>query len=1635
MISKLTTLLTYCTFFALVFLSTQQVKAQCGNLAATLIANESRCTATGSIVVTATGGVAPERYQYKIITGPVTTAFSNSNTFAGLSPGNYVIQVRDVNANCFVTLPTVVVTGNYVAPSIFYTSTALTCINGANGTISVSNQAGGRAPFNYQLVTPSAAKIGTTSTNGTFTGLIPGLYTIRMTDSCGGIQTRNQQVNDFSWSILPSTSIVKSTCQNIDVNVLLTNTNNINSPNAAYNGFAYGITKAYGDTSWFTTPSFNYFIDNNRSATIVVKDACGYVIKSFTWVDDKPSVAATVATSNFTCNTFTATVTGQTNIAAAFTNYTLYNASNQTVVMPAQASEVFNNIPLGSYTIRINDNCYDTTLIRWVATSKPIPALSNIVQTSNKACATFTATINAQGNIFNPTYQLFDATNNTQIGANQTTGQFNDITYGDYCIRMINDPACYDTTIVRCFSEKKKIPALNANTFITNKACLTFTVTLTGMSNVSNPQYQLFDAVSNTQIGISQNTAIFNLVPYGSYFIKIINDAACYDTTISHSFTAKKPIPTATPSVVKSNNSCATFNATINLRSTSNLYNITYTLFTADNNTQVGATQTSNVFSNLSFGSYCVKIINDATCYDTAFTICFNQLKPLPTAGANVDISNKTCATFTATIIGQTNINNAAYQLYNASNTAPIGASQSSPVFNNVPNGSYCINIINDAVCYDTTITRCFTVDKTVPAINPTVTIANNKCATFTATITGQVNITNATYQLFNSANNTQIGSNQASATFNNIAYGSYCIRVLNDVTCYDTTIVACFTALAPEPTLSASIQISNKTCNTITATVNINSQQNTYNLTYKLYDATNTTQIGTTQTSPVFANIAYGQYYVRIINDITCYNITFNKTFNEVQPKPSVSENVSISNKSCATFTARIRDRQNLTNPIYKLFDAANAVQIGADQTSQIFDNVPYGSYCIRIVNDVTCYDTTIVRCFTVTGSIVGASISNITSNGTCTQIGATDINVNIVNGSVPYILKLYGPSGNLVNTATTSQLNYTFAAMPGIPAGTNYKVVIEDACANKDSTVITPTSYYVNNDIVQSTRCPSGTNPDGTGDVTISIDQNINQWAYFTINIIKKNGVNFAQSPSSTNNNGKQATFLDMAPGTYIFETINYQCWKFTYDTVKIKGYDYPNLSNSKGYICNSGLQSIGCDTKGGAYPLQYQIFQSIPSTPDINTAYQSSPIFDINNGTLYALVRLRVLDACGNASINDVGFVPVATTIIQTTNDCFYAETILSVDTVANATYTWYKRTYNPFDSTLLTVGDNYTIPFLTISDTGTYICRTSLNNGCITNIAYKNIKGNCKASVGNIVWIDNSYNNMASNGIQDAGEKGAAGVTVNLKNSMGVTVATTITDSSGYYLFSDINPGEYSIKVQQPLGYQFCIQTNMDDNENSQCDMGSDVNNTTGESYLFTLEKGENEMDIDAGIKMRLNVLPVKLQNFNATPDKGNVQLKWNVAEELNVLMYEVEHAATPNSFTKIGLVLATKLSSYTMLHKMPIIGTNYYRLKITDKDGKITYSEVKIVNFGKAGSMSVYPNPAVDVANITFAAVLKNKPATIQVFAENGQSVLVKEIAAVSAIETIDVSALPNGKYVVRIITDNEVSNLPIQVIR
>jgi hypothetical protein len=175
------------------------------------------------------------------------------------------------------------------------------------------------------------------------------------------------------------------------------------------------------------------------------------------------------------------------------------------------------------------------------------------------------------------------------------------------------------------------------------------------------------------------------------------------------------------------------------------------------------------------------------------------------------------------------------------------------------------------------------------------------------------------------------------------------------------------------------------------------------------------------------------------------------------------------------------------------------------------------------------------------------------------------------------------------------------------------------------------------------------------------------------------------------------------------------------------------------------------------------------------------------------------------------------------------------------------------------------------------------------------------------------------------------------------------------------------------------------------------------------------------------------LPIKLESFTAAPQDKTVLLTWVVSEEINVLKYEIEFSTDGRNFWSIGSRVATNSKTYNLVHNSPVFGINYYRLKTVDNDGKISYSEVRTVNFKLTGNVTVYPNPVNDLLHITFSAASINKSATISVIAMDGKKIYEKNISKLSQTETLDVSKLANGCYIIRILTNAEVINKSVVV--
>ena len=942
---------------ALAALAPRTLTAQnCAALQATCTPTESRCFATGTIDINATGGSG--NYNYKV-TGPVNTTYTSSNIINGLQAGTYSVSVKDIVTGCVLNVNNVVVSGSYNDPRFSLNKTDVVCMNGNDGSISVTGLLNGRSPFTYTIIAPSAMGVGTTNSTGSFNNLIGGDYMIQLKDSCGGIQTRAITILNYTWWIETAT-ITRSGCSNGNVAITLKDSRgNLNTSGSTFNGYTYGYLDINGDTTWLSNRTFTIDISAMKNVTLVAKDNCGHVLKTIWTNTYVPAVAASVTISGKTCTGFNASVTGQANLTSP--QYCLFDASN--VQLTCNTTGVFNNLPYGSYSIQIKDGCYDTTLIRSFTQLQAVPSLGASVNITGKDCSGFDVGVTSATNLTSPTYCLFDGAN-VQLSCN-STGTFNDLPYGSYCIKMTD--GCYDTTISRCFTVTLGIPAVGSTVAISNKLCAGFTATITGQVNLLSPQYCIYDNLGN-----------------------------------------------------------------------------------------------------------------QVSC-------------------------------------------------------------NGSGVFNNLPYGNYCIQVKDG--CYDTTITRCFAATSAIPAIGASVTISNRACSTYTATVTGQT----------------------------------------------------------------------------------------------------------------------------------------------------------------------------NLTTPTYTLLDSTSAIV--ATNATGVFNNIPYGAYCIQMKDG--CFDTTITRCFSAYQQVMSFTT---TATPSCI-FDHSNFKLTLTNGTPNYSVYVIDSNGDTTATTTSASTTINLNDLPNPGFGIPYTFIVVDACGQEISADVLANPSNLNHAITVKSKCPTGLLQNGSGDINLSLSTNIGG---ITPLIINKNGTVVSINYSSAS--GGAYSFIDLEPATYVLQYTIAGCSNKYYDTVVVYPYAFPNLNKSAAYQCDNNSFSLGASVNNGVGPFTYEIIGSNPSIPNINAGPQASPLFNINNGTAYSLIRLRATDACGNATLNDVSILPLANILVNTSSNCFFDNVTLSVDTIPNATYTWYKKT-TPVDSTIIGASMNYNMTMFKPADTAIYVCKISVNSGCLTTISSFDMDGSC------------------------------------------------------------------------------------------------------------------------------------------------------------------------------------------------------------------------------------------------------------------------------------------------------------------
>jgi len=99
------------------------------------------------------------------------------------------------------------------------------------------------------------------------------------------------------------------------------------------------------------------------------------------------------------------------------------------------------------------------------------------------------------------------------------------------------------------------------------------------------------------------------------------------------------------------------------------------------------------------------------------------------------------------------------------------------------------------------------------------------------------------------------------------------------------------------------------------------------------------------------------------------------------------------------------------------------------------------------------------------------------------------------------------------------------------------------------------------------------------------------------------------------------------------------------------------------------------------------------------------------------------------------------------------------------------------------------------------------------------------------------------------------------------------------------------------------------------------------------------------------------VPVKLEYFSVNQKNNTNVLNWKASCSYGNAVFIIEKSEDGIHFSSIGNITATALRCQLPLNytdNNPLVGKNYYRLKITDADGISFYSKILVIGNGKAG---------------------------------------------------------------------------------
>ena len=203
----------------------------------------------------------------------------------------------------------------------------------------------------------------------------------------------------------------------------------------------------------------------------------------------------------------------------------------------------------------------------------------------------------------------------------------------------------------------------------------------------------------------------------------------------------------------------------------------------------------------------------------------------------------------------------------------------------------------------------------------------------------------------------------------------------------------------------------------------------------------------------------------------------------------------------------------------------------------------------------------------------------------------------------------------------------------------------------------------------------------------------------------------------------------------------------------------------------------------------------------------------------------------------------------------------------------------------------------------------------------------------------------------------------------------------------------------------------------------------LGNTLGTTFNFVFDGNGLGKSYSFPFSACIVTLPVKLTSFTGKAVNKTSELKWTSEAEVDLGSYELQRSRDGINFSTIAITFAKNelKNNYAYTDLRPNDGSNFYRLKMIEKDGTYNYSNTVVLNFGDVKNIhiAIAPNPVKTTINLQ----MKGLPAgnyKIEITNALGQSQYNRTINITQNYQTETIaspSSMTNGIYYLSIYDD------------